>query len=127
MSETLPDLIRRSDHERFAITIQARSPTGPVTLRQVRPPHAIVNTTNDRLRADFFDPKDSGSPPLVPLPEVETGAPLYLSADGYTLLARDGKGAFHPVGTVTERTADGFIARLHGDLKSVSITGKIVS
>lgn len=67
MSETIPNLIRRSDGERFAITMQARSPDGPVTLRQVSPPHAIVDTTNDRLRADFFDPKDSGSPPLAPL------------------------------------------------------------
>ncbi len=58
-------------------------------------------------------------------PEVETGAPLYLSADGYTVLARDDKGVFHRVGVVTERTPDGFVARLHGDLKSVSITGKV--
>lgn len=121
MSDTLPDLIRRSDGERFAITIQARSPTGPVTLRQVSPPHAIVDTTNDRLRADFFDPKDSGSPPLAPLPEV--GAPLYLSADGHTVLARDDKGVFRPVGDVIERTPDGFVARLHGKIES--ITGKV--
>lgn len=60
-------------------------------------------------------------------PDPLNGAPLYLSADGYTLLARDGRGVFHSVGVVTERTPDGFVARLHGDLKSVSITGKIVS
>lgn len=50
----------------------------------------------------------------------ELGAPLYLSADGYTVLARDDKGAFRPVGEVTERTPDGFVARLFGKIESVS-------
>jgi hypothetical protein len=77
---------------------------------------------------------DPNAPPFVmstgtatdDFPEVETGAPLYLSVDGYTLISRDDKGAFHSVGVVTERTADGYVARLHGKIKSVSVTGKIV-
>lgn len=57
--------------------------------------------------------------------EIETDAPLYLSADGYTLLSRDGKGVFRPVGVVTERTPFGCIAQVWGDLKMVDVVCKV--
>ena len=60
-----------------------------------------------------------------PVPKDAPGASLYLSADGYTVLARDDKGVFRPVGDVIERTPDGFVARLHGKIEGVGITGKV--
>lgn len=55
----------------------------------------------------------------------EPGAPLFLSDDGKTVLARDDKGAFHPVADVTERTPDGFVARVRGKVESVSGTVRV--
>lgn len=65
-----------------------------------------------------------GGPDESPLyddaPEAGSPRPLFLSADGYTVLARDEKGEFHPVGDVTERTHDGFVWRARGTIESVS-------
>lgn len=55
---SLPVLVRRSDGKRFRITIQARSPNGPVSLVACDgPPFENVETTNDRLLIDFDDPR----------------------------------------------------------------------
>ena len=59
---SLPRLTRRSDGAVFRIVLQARSPNGPVSLiADDGPPFERVETTNDRLAADFIDPR-TGDP-----------------------------------------------------------------
>ncbi len=54
--EGLSRITRRSDGKVFRIVLQARSPNGPVSLfADDGPPFERVETTNDRLAADFID------------------------------------------------------------------------
>lgn len=65
MNDSIPTLIRRNDGTAFRITIQARSPDGPVELLGVEAPHERIRTTNDRLLADFIDPRKNPSIPAL--------------------------------------------------------------
>ena len=62
-------LQRHADGRLFEIVVQARSPSGPVTLRSVDEPTETVETTNDRIAVDFDDLRRAFTAATVPTPK----------------------------------------------------------
>lgn len=87
---SLPVLVRRSDGKRFRITIQARSPNGPVSLVACDgPPFENVETTNDKLARDFDDSRKTPSHRWVSDDEITHGSARCEKCGLYVVAAID--------------------------------------